>query len=200
MKKVIIIFGVNFSGTSAMAHLLKENGAYIKNYNTNVNNYIKYEDEEFVKLCRTILYPESKEYYNNTKEAKEQFKAHFDKLPEDKVKVFKYPKAGLIIKGIKSFFENELNVKPYFVYIQRNPNSIIESHKAKVNADPERIFEIMSKIYSAYIMLPENRKRAYFFEEIMKQGESLKDYVNYCLGKKKDNITYKVLDKSKIHY
>lgn len=118
------IMGANYSGTSMVARVCCDNGAWMGEYTTVYDEtlpYPKYESAELAKLCRTGLGIEA--HYDPEK-LDELFREFFASLPIDSQSVvLKYPKAYKFIE----YFRDKISLNFQIVQVLRDPYDRAES-------------------------------------------------------------------------
>jgi hypothetical protein len=118
MTGLTFIMGANYSGTSMVARVCHDNGAWMGNYTTGYDEtlpYDKYESSELAMLCRTGL---GFEWHYDPAKLEDLFREFFASLPvETEAVVLKYPKSYAFIPD----FRDKYGLKFQIVQVLRDP-------------------------------------------------------------------------------
>ncbi|WP_155309673.1 hypothetical protein [Desulfosarcina ovata] len=185
MKKapIIIVCGMNHSGTSCIAKFLVDNGAYPGEYDISKNEptpYIKYENTYFKNCCiELIKIPALKAPSNSV----EKFINYINKQSLNTPIILKYPKSVYCLNTLSEIVGmNRVRT----VFVMRNVVDAVQSNMNKTNASAQRMFQYYNSTYQALL----SYKGEVFitaFERI-RIGLDTKNLLQYCcLDKIKNN-------------
>lgn len=115
-KKVTFICSASMSGTSMVAKVMFDNGAWsgdLKDYSE--GGYEIYENERFRQLCRNCLRIDRD---LGDQDFMQLFSEFFKSLPENENIVLKYPKSFNLMEAFIKFFGHRLDMR--IIYVIRN--------------------------------------------------------------------------------
>jgi len=128
-----LILGASRSGTSMVAQLCHDNGAWMgdvwKGEFAGKFGYEHYENKDFRDLCRGFLGIEQDRIGCLT-DYNQDLRKFWDSLPDDVPVVLKYPKAFHLLHHFRSVHQ----IEPKIVYVMRDPWKRADSQTKKDNA------------------------------------------------------------------
>lgn len=127
MSNITIICGAIFSGTSMIAKLCLDNGAWLgQTAHGDSTDYDIYENARFRQLCRNAIAIDNDLKGQNLASL---FSLFFNRLPKNHKIILKYPKSFYLLR----FFKDSLTLDFKVVYVIRNPYTRAMSYQRKTN-------------------------------------------------------------------
>ena len=174
---VVVVCGVTHGGTSLAAKLLVDAGADPGEYDPSDgegapdgwNRYVKYECRQFKWYCANRLNIATDIPTATGVDVRESFRQFLAGLPRDRVWLFKYPKASMMLPELRWLIGPGMRV----VYVVRGLEAWLESHKRRAgqtDADEPALVDMYTASYGA--------SRLYWgpllyvrFEKLLDRGE-----------------------------
>ncbi len=150
-KQVIVVCGVNHSGTSCIANFLVDHGADPGEYDTEINEktpYVKYENILFKNCCIELIKIPGLAAPENSIERFKEYMDHVDRRPDTAPMLFKYPKSIFCLTALSNIFGKD---RMRVVFVLRNTMDIIKSNVAKTNVSPGVIVDYYNNSYFALL-------------------------------------------------
>ena len=174
-QRVIVVCGMNHSGTSCVAEFLINNGANPGDYEASfdpVAPYVKYENIIFKNCCIKLAainglpVPE---------DSVERFKNFVENDTGSAPLMLKYPKSVYCLNLLRAIIGED---RMRTVFVMRNTVDAVNSNMRKSNADAQRMF---GYYYSTYQALTEYSGDVFItaFERI-RNGKDASLLLNYC--------------------
>jgi hypothetical protein len=150
-KTVIIVSGVNHSGTSCIAKLLIDHGADPGEYDPTIlenTPYVKYENIYFKNCCiemakiQNLTAPE-----NSIK----KFLKYLEYVDSQNIKVplvLKYPKSIYCLTALSEIIGKD---RMRVVFVMRNTLDLVKSNVKKTNVPDDFIFQYYNSTYNALV-------------------------------------------------
>jgi len=172
---VIVVCGMNHSGTSCVAEFLLKNGAdpgaFEKSFDE-VTPYVKYENILFKNCCIKLGLINGLQAPDDSVE---QFKDFIENYKSEKPLMMKYPKSVYSLNLLRAIIgDNRMRV----VFVMRNTIDTVESNMRKSNAGAQQMF---GYYYSTYKALMEYGGDVFItsFERIQNSKDTSL-LLNYC--------------------
>lgn len=147
-QTVIVVCGVNHSGTSYIAKFLMENGAEPGEYDPTIlqrTPYVKYENIYFKNCClEMIKIPDLVAPENSVKKFVEFMTNHKGDVPL----LLKYPKSVYCLSELSKIIGKE---RMRTVFVMRNTLDIVESNVKKTKVPAKNIFQYYNSTYKALV-------------------------------------------------
>lgn len=178
MKPIIIVCGVNHSGTSLVAKLLIDNGGYIGETDsgpTDATPYEKYEDKVLKEYISSILQGGTGSTPFAPPDTHTAMYKHLNELP-DKVCILKHPKAVFHLDTFDAMVPRKIKV--VFVLRELYPN--IESIISKTGLSDEDAY-VEYSLYHYWLCKYGGSIHVTCFERILEdKGDEISRLLEFC--------------------
>ena len=172
---VIVVCGMNHSGTSCIANVLFDNGANPGQYDPSKYKktpYIKYENSFFKNCCIEICKIKGLSAPENSVD---KFIEYLESQDNNVPLLLKYPKSVFCLKKLSDIIgKNRMRT----VFVMRNTLDAVESNIKKTNVSAGRIFQYYRSTYNA--LLKYNGDVFVTAFERVRMGLDTKLLLKYC--------------------
>ncbi|WP_419663761.1 uncharacterized protein Dvar_39810 [Desulfosarcina variabilis str. Montpellier] len=148
-RKIIIVCGVNHSGTSCVAKLLIDNGADPGEYDATIlenTPYVKYENIYFKNCCIEMAKIQSLVAPKNSIKKFVEYLKHEDSKQSKKPLVLKYPKSVYCLPELSQIIGKD---RMRCVFVMRNTLDLVSSNVKKTKVNANIIFHYYNSTYTA---------------------------------------------------
>jgi hypothetical protein len=172
---IIVVCGMNHSGTSCIAKFLNDNGADPGHYDPSKYErtaYVKYENTLFknccIELCkiRVLSAPEN---------SVELFVEYLKEQESESLLLLKYPKSVFCLNTRAEIIGKD---RVRTVFVMRNTLDAVESNVKKTSVSAQRIFQYYNQTYKALLVYKGDVFVTAF--ERIRMGLDIKMLLEYC--------------------
>jgi hypothetical protein len=146
--EVIVVCGMNHSGTSCIAEYLVNNGADPGNFDESFNEvtpYVKYENALFKSCCIKLAMIQG---LQAPQDSVAQFKHFIESYQSTKPLMMKYPKSVFCLNLLRALIGDD---RMKTVFVMRNTVDAVESNMRKSKADAQQMFGYYYSTYKALL-------------------------------------------------
>lgn len=172
---VIVVCGMNHSGTSCIAEYLIKNGADPGDFDDSfeeITPYVKYENALFKNCCIKLAMIKGLEA---PEDSTAKFKDFIDNYKSNRPLLMKYPKSVFCLNLLRAVIGDE---RMKVVFVMRNTIDAVESNMRKSKADAQQMFGYYYSTYKA-LLAYEGDVFITAFERI-RAGKDTSHLLHYC--------------------
>jgi hypothetical protein len=172
---IIVVCGMNHSGTSCIAKILNDNGADPGHYDPSKYErtpYVKYENTLFKNCCIELCKIRGLHAPENSVGL---FIDYLKKQRNESPLLLKYPKSVFCLNTLAEIIGKD---RIRTVFVMRNTLDAVESNVKKTNVSAQRIFQYYNQTYKALLVYRGDVFVTAF--ERIKMGLDTKMLLAYC--------------------